>query len=144
MWWTTPVECWSALARLCREDGLSPDAEDAALRRLDVLRHAWYEVAPSEAVRLQARRLLRIDPLRAADALQLVAALLWLGDYGDGEFVVADGPLPEAARLEGSTSCVSDRCHTRPTTRGARGAARAAAARSGAGAPGGSAAARPR
>jgi len=101
VWWGTPVECWSAVARLRRSGAMSTDAEDAATRRLDVLRHAWYEVAPSEEVRLQARRLLRVHALRAADALQLGAALVWTGAHGDGEFVAADGRLSDAARLEG-------------------------------------------
>jgi predicted nucleic acid-binding protein len=56
---------------------------------------------PSEEVRLQCRRLLRVHALRAADALQLAAALVWTGRMDEGEFVVADGRLAEAARLEG-------------------------------------------
>jgi predicted nucleic acid-binding protein len=101
VWWGTPIECWSAIARLRRAGDLTADGEDAAHRRLDVLRQVWYEVMPSEEVRLQCRRLLRVHALRAADALQLAAALVWTGRMDEGEFVVADGRLAEAARLEG-------------------------------------------
>jgi predicted nucleic acid-binding protein len=101
VWWGTPIECWSAIARLRRAGDLTADGEDAAHRRLDVLRQVWYEVLPSEEVRSQCRRLLRVHPLRAADALQLAAALVWTGRMDEGEFVVADGRLAEAARLEG-------------------------------------------
>ncbi len=101
VWWASPVECLSMLARRVREGGLSAESEDEAARRLDVLRGAWYEVLPSEAVRTRARRLLRRHPLRAADALQLAAALVWANDDENAEFVSADGHLCAAARLEG-------------------------------------------
>ena len=101
VWWGTPVECWSALSRHAREGGFGPDAEDAAAARLDALRAAWYEVLPTEQVRTAARRLLRVHPLRAADALQLAAALVWAFGAEDAEFVSADDRLCGAARLEG-------------------------------------------
>jgi len=73
-WWGSPVECWSAFARLSREGVLDETAVQAATERLDTLRQAWVEVLPTEQVRNHAARLLRIHPLRAADALQLAAA----------------------------------------------------------------------
>jgi predicted nucleic acid-binding protein len=42
-----------------------------------------------------------VHPLRAADALQLAAALVWAGSPAVGEMVVLDRRLREAARLEG-------------------------------------------
>ena len=100
-WWGTPVECWSVLSRRAREGALSAMDEDAAAARLEVLRGAWYEVLPSEEVRARARRLLRLHPLRAADALLLAAALVWAAGEEAAEFVSADGRLCAAARLEG-------------------------------------------
>ena len=76
IWWATPVECASALARLEREAALTPaDAADA-FRRLDLLARSWFEIEPHDELREVARRLLRVHPLRAADALQLAAAYL--------------------------------------------------------------------
>ena len=75
VWWGTPVECASAVARLERE-GAPADRVAAAFARLDELARAWSEVEPHEDLRQIARRLLRVHPLRAADALQLAAAYL--------------------------------------------------------------------
>lgn len=75
VWWGTPVECASAIARLER-DGAPPDRVAEAFARLDDLAHAWTEVEPHDEIRQVARRLLRVHPLRAADALQLAAAYL--------------------------------------------------------------------
>jgi predicted nucleic acid-binding protein len=75
VWWGTPVECASAIARLEREG--APRARVAeAFARLDELAAAWMEVEPHRDVRDVARRLLRVHPLRADDALQLAAAYL--------------------------------------------------------------------
>ena len=72
VWWATPVECASALARAERDGG---DVEEA-LQRLDLLASAWHEVDASDKVRQLAFRLLRVHRLRAADALQLAAAIV--------------------------------------------------------------------
>ena len=101
VWWSTPVECWSGLARLRRENRISMEDALAAERVLELLRTSWFEIYPSDEVRRQTRRLLRVHPLRAADALQLAAAVVWGGRVDDREFVVADARLRDAARLEG-------------------------------------------
>lgn len=101
VWWSTLVECWSALARLQREGVISTDAEDNGGKVLSALGAAWFEIAPAEEVRLQARRVVRLHKLRAADALQLAAALIWRGQFDAEEFVSFDHRLREAARLEG-------------------------------------------
>ena len=75
VWWGTPVECASAIARLERE-GAPPDRVTEAFARLDDLARGWIEVEPHDDLRQIARRLLRVHPLRAADALQLAAAYL--------------------------------------------------------------------
>jgi predicted nucleic acid-binding protein len=74
--WSTTVECASALARLERDGGLAGGDAAEAFRRLDALAPSWLEVEPSDEQRELARRLLRVHPLRAADALQLAAATI--------------------------------------------------------------------
>ncbi|MDQ3305072.1 MAG: PIN domain-containing protein [Actinomycetota bacterium] len=102
VWWTTEVECSSALARLASEGGLTTRAHAEAGNRLDVLKAAWHEVQAVEVVRRTARRLLRTHRLRAADALQLAAALVSSeGDPASMEIVVLDDRLAGAAEREG-------------------------------------------
>lgn len=101
VWWGTPVECASALARLRREGALSVAEESAASRRLDRMRRRWFEVLPGDQVRAQALRVLRVHALRAADALQLAAALEWAGAPAADEMVTFDERLAAAAELEG-------------------------------------------
>ena len=101
VWWATRIECWSALSRMERESMLTSRDVDAANKRLATLAGAWYEIAPVEEARLQARRLLRRHPLRAADALQLAAALLWSGSDEGRELITFDVRLRDAARMEG-------------------------------------------
>jgi predicted nucleic acid-binding protein len=73
-WWSTPAECWSALARLRREETISLGGETAAHHVLNALRGSWLDILPSEPVRDTAKRLLRSHSLRAAAALQLAVA----------------------------------------------------------------------
>jgi len=75
-WWATPVECASAIARRERDDSLTAEEASQALARLKALSEAWHEIAPSETTRRIAVRLLRVHPLRAADSLQLAAAIV--------------------------------------------------------------------
>lgn len=101
IWWGTPVECASAFARLRRE-GILGEAEEAELaHRIERLRLGWFEVVPGDRLRSQALRVLRLHPLRAADALQLAAALEWAGSPADGTFVTFDERLATAADREG-------------------------------------------
>ena len=100
-WWGTTVECASAAARLRREDVLTVAEEERVLELLGDLRDSWLEVLPSEEVRGRAARLLRVHPLRAADALQLAAARTWAGGTEGAELVTFDERLALAARLEG-------------------------------------------
>ena len=100
-WWGTPAECASALARLRREEILSAREEERSLALLRALRESWTEVLPSDAVRDGAMRLLRVHPLRVADALQLAAAQAWAGSGSEPQLVTFDERLALAARLEG-------------------------------------------
>ncbi len=101
-WWGTPVECVSAIARLEREHRLTEAGVAAAVARLTEAVKSWTEVPPVERVRDQAARLLRIHPLRAADALQLASAIV-LADFDPRSlpFVTLDQQLASAARREG-------------------------------------------
>ena len=103
VWWGSPIECWPAFARLRREGLLRVDEEDSARSLLRTLQDAWTEILPGEEVRAHAGRLLRLHPLRSADALQLAAALVWAGTPPGGEIVVFDRRLQEVAYLEGLT-----------------------------------------
>jgi predicted nucleic acid-binding protein len=89
------------LARRRREGQLQSDEEDAALAVVATLQASWYEIEPSEQLRDHTARLIRTHSLRASDALQLAAALVWIEDATPGEFVTLDHRLDAAARLEG-------------------------------------------
>ena len=66
-------------------------------------------IAPTDDVRRRAARLLAVHPLRAADALQLAAALVWVEEQPHGErFVSLDGRLRDAAAREGFTLVPAD------------------------------------
>lgn len=101
-WWATPVECTSALARLEREGSMSARDVSTAVARLETLMGAFDQVLAVEAVRVTAQRLLRSHPLRAADALQLAAAITAsAGEARSLPFVCLDARLSDAARREG-------------------------------------------
>jgi len=77
---------------------------DAAISALRRMAGAWEEVTPSELIRGIAQRLLRTHPLRAADSLQLAAAMSAAGQEPAAlEFVCLDVRLSAAARREGFT-----------------------------------------
>ena len=102
VWWGTEIECVSALARLERDGALSARAITLALTRLRDLAASWHEVEPNDAIREAAARLLRVHPLRAADALQLAAAFLAAERRPTSlEFVTLDERLGLAAQKEG-------------------------------------------
>ncbi len=110
VWWGTEAECVSALARLEREGALTDTATTGALERLDLLAESWNEVQPVAAVRSAARRLLRVHTLRAADALQLAAAVVAAeGQPASLGIVTLDERLAAAARREGFTLEAIDR-----------------------------------
>lgn len=102
VWWGSPLECRSAFARLKREGILTSSDAGQLIELLEELSTAWVEILASENVRKTAARLLMIHPLRAADSLQLAAALIWSGSPVEkNEFVCLDKKLREAARNEG-------------------------------------------
>ena len=102
VWWGTPLEALSSLARREREGGLTRPAVQLARRRLIALSEAWHELVPTAIVREHADNLLLRHPLRAADALQLGAALtLAQGRPRGHRFATLDQRLSDAARGEG-------------------------------------------
>jgi predicted nucleic acid-binding protein len=115
LWWATPVECASALARLHREGTLTSSGLGQAQKLLEHLREHAYEVQPVEEVRARAQRLLAVHRLRAADSLQLASALLWCRERPQGvRFVCLDDRLKLAALLEGFlTEPLAEEIHDR-------------------------------
>ena len=102
VWTLTPVEIVSAVRRLAREGALSEKEAGAAEARTDELGRSCHVVFNLEAVKVQARRLLRLHPLRTADAMQLGAALEWARGRPSGRtFLTLDKQLALAASREG-------------------------------------------
>jgi len=102
VWCMTPVEVWSAVCRLRREGLLDSPGVRTARRRLQRLVESWIEIDDTRTVRRRAQRLLDTHPLRAADAIQLAAALVLVSDQPDSfPFVTLDERLAEAAEREG-------------------------------------------
>ncbi len=102
VWWASPVECISALARLERDGALDPPTMTLAVHRLRQLSSGWHEIDASDEIRETAARFLRVHPLRAADALQLAAAFAAAERRPASlEIVTLDDRLADAARKEG-------------------------------------------
>lgn len=100
-WWASPVEISSGLFRRFREGSLNSLDLSEARRSLKLLLEEGIEIAPGTAVRENAVQLLRLHSLRAADALQLAAALSISGMTSGVDFVCLDQRLRDAALAEG-------------------------------------------
>ena len=102
VWCLTSVEAWSAVCRLRRQGLIDSPGMRAARSRLQGFIERWIEVDDLQAVKGRAQRLLEIHPLRAADCLQLAAALVLVSDRPERmPFVTLDADLGEAAEREG-------------------------------------------
>ena len=101
VWWTSRVECWSALARRRRDGTIDLPGERLAHDRLDDLAATWTEILPSDELRRVAGSLLLRHSLRAADSLQLSAAITAAGVPPRIPIVTLDERLAEAAAREG-------------------------------------------
>ncbi len=102
VWWVTRTECVSALSRRVRDGEMSTVDAQRVQNVLRALARSWSEVEPHEHVRNVAERMLAIHDLRAADALQLAAALEWADGDADGAAMVClDRRLRAAATREG-------------------------------------------
>ncbi len=101
-WALSAVEIAAAIERRGREGALTDTDRAAARTALRELSAAWTEISAIGAVRERGLRLVATHPLRAADAMQLGAALVAVSDRTGGhEFVCADRRLREAAAREG-------------------------------------------
>ena len=102
IWTLTTIEITSALWRLRREEALTEADVRAAELRTEELASGSFLVADADSVKPLAVRLLRVHALRAADALQLGAALVWSGGRPHGKTLhTLDERLALAARREG-------------------------------------------
>lgn len=102
IWTVTPVEIASALWRLVREQALEPAQARAAEARSEEVTQASHVVVDVDGVKARAVRLLRVHHLRAADAMQLAAALVWSLDRPAGRVLhTFDARLADAAQREG-------------------------------------------
>lgn len=102
VWWATPVEIASALRRLVRMKQITPDDWVTSRRLALDLAESWQIVQASNALRNNAAQLVERYDLKAADAIQLAAALNWCEGSPGGEiFLTVDQRLREAAVLSG-------------------------------------------
>jgi hypothetical protein len=102
VWFFTAVEIRSALARRHRAGTIDAGTRDSIWGRFAALRPFLAEVDAVGQVRDRAHRLLDRHPLRAADALQLAAAIVTAeGRSTPPSLVTLDRRLAEAAAAEG-------------------------------------------
>lgn len=104
VWWGSLVEVHSAIARLYRDGAIDASGRDGALARLQLLSKVWSEILPGDSLRGLARTLLERFPLRAADSLQLAAAMTWCQQKpASRTLICGDRRLSEAAKSAGFT-----------------------------------------
>jgi len=102
VWWSTPVEIASALARLVRMNQLDTRDWAKAAKLAGSLATWWSVIQPSDALRATSMQLVDRYDLRAGDAFQLAAALEWCEYAPDRRiFLTTDQKLREAALLSG-------------------------------------------
>ena len=101
-WMMTRVEVISGIARRKREWPQLLAGWNRAIREVHEVASRWTEISDAAATRLHAERIVMDYPLRAADALQLGAAIVAAdGDPQSLELVTLDRRLADAARREG-------------------------------------------
>ncbi len=100
-WWGSAIECASAIARLERDGVFDAEALRSNGDLFTQLSASWFDIKPSPSLRDQALRLLRVHPLRAADAMQLAAAIEWAGAGVRGMFASYCDRLLAAAEPDG-------------------------------------------
>jgi len=103
-WILSDIEIRSALHRLSREGAMSDRTVREATQQVESLWESFHIISLIAPVKVRARRLLGLHSLRAADALQLGAALVAAHDDPNGqEFACLDDRLSTAAAREGFT-----------------------------------------
>jgi predicted nucleic acid-binding protein len=102
VWTLTLVEFVSTLCRLKRETKLAATTFDQVHREIIEFLKTANQVEDVERVKERACRLLHVHPLKAADALQLAAALCACLERPQGQtFVTLDSRLASSASREG-------------------------------------------
>ena len=102
VWTLASTEVLSAIHRIVRQGNATPRTAIEAETRVHEMFSRASVVRDVELVKQTAARLLRMHNLRAADALQLGAALGWADGRPQGQvFVTLDRRLGQAAEREG-------------------------------------------
>lgn len=103
-WWATQVEMMSGLTRLERMGQITHDRFLLGKQIAMEIVRGWIPVGSNKRIAVDACSLLELYPLRAADALQLAAALESCEGKTKGKvFLTFDKRLREAAELAGFT-----------------------------------------
>ena len=103
-WWATQVEMMSGLTRLDRTGQIDHRQFLIGKQIAQEIVRDWLSVGSTGSIAVNACSLLELHPLRAADALQLAAALEWCEGKPQGNvFLTFDKRLREAASLAGFT-----------------------------------------
>jgi predicted nucleic acid-binding protein len=102
VWWATPAEIASGLARLLRMKQIDSSDWTKARKLAKRLADSWAVIQPSNGLLSRSIQLVERYDLRAADSFQLAAALEWCEDAPQGRvFLTTDRKLREAALLSG-------------------------------------------
>lgn len=102
IWTLSPVEVCSTIHRLIRMGHLATERAEKVFRHWDELKNKFQLIQNIELVKSRALRVLRNHPLKAADSLQLAAALIACLEHPEGHsFVCLDTKLAAAASKEG-------------------------------------------
>ncbi len=102
IWWGTPVEIQSAFRKLNRLQALNDDETANAIRLWASFRTKSRDVVPDNQLLRIAEKIPATYTLRALDAFQLAAAMIWCGERPRNRpFITADNRLGEAARDAG-------------------------------------------
>ena len=92
------------MARLERENKLTNANRLKAEKRLEILENIWNEIQPVERIKELARTFPALHGLKAADSLQLAAALIWCKEQPKGkDFISGDNHLIKVAESFGFT-----------------------------------------
>lgn len=85
-----------------RTGNLERREADGALTRYEKLSSGWKHIVPDDSLRDLACDLVAIHPLRAADSMQLAAALVWCNQRPAARvFICGDKRLGDAAKATG-------------------------------------------
>lgn len=102
VWTMSRIEVFSALCRRLRENALNEESFESANKRINDLFDIAFDIVSISKVKERALRLLRVHPLKAADALQLASALVATQeDTSRLPIMCFDEMLKQAARREG-------------------------------------------